>query len=248
MARRPLRLCARPGCGKRTRESYCDQHRRAHNWEDDRQRGTRQERGYDKHWLKLRKAFLSENPLCVLCREDGKRTPAQEVDHVIPFKDRHDPKRLDWENLQAVCRRCHRVKTSRQKATRVVVYGPPAAGKTTYVERHAADGSIVWDYDQVLSTIVVGEQQQLPTDLIEPLLAMLDALVQSVRRSGCDREVWIIVTNPSRANHLAEQIDGTLHRCDPGLDECVRRCQDDPARAGRGDELAVRTWYERWTD
>lgn len=31
-------------------------------------------------------AYLSENPLCKMCEEEGRATPAKEVDHITPHK------------------------------------------------------------------------------------------------------------------------------------------------------------------
>ena len=65
-------------------------------------------RGYDRTWQKLRLMVLRANPVC----KCGKA--AQDVDHIQPIRLRPDL-RLTVENLQALCRACHRKK--HQEAT-----------------------------------------------------------------------------------------------------------------------------------
>lgn len=71
---------------------------------------SRQERGYDNDWTQLRRWHLKHHPYCVDC---GSITRL-EVDHVVPFKGREDPLRLDPTNLATRCRPCHEVKTAKQ--------------------------------------------------------------------------------------------------------------------------------------
>lgn len=67
-------------------------------------------RGYDRMWQKLRAAFLLENPLCVKCREKDVFETAVDVDHIVPHRG-DDTLRLDWDNLQSLCKSCHGSKT-----------------------------------------------------------------------------------------------------------------------------------------
>ena len=57
-------------------------------------------------WRAERKRFLAANPLCVMCMEAKKLTPARIVDHRIPHRG---DLRLFWDqgNWQAVCKPCH---------------------------------------------------------------------------------------------------------------------------------------------
>jgi len=60
----------------------------------------------NRRWIRERKLFLQDHPLCRMCMDHGKVTPATVVDHVIPH--RGDDDRF-WEksNWQALCKHCH---------------------------------------------------------------------------------------------------------------------------------------------
>lgn len=67
---------------------------------------------HTKRWLRLRKAVLTERPLCERCRERGELTAATEVHHRVPVETalrRCEKEELMFNpgNLMAVCRRCH---------------------------------------------------------------------------------------------------------------------------------------------
>lgn len=59
-------------------------------------------RGYDHTWGELSSAYLAEHPVCQICGQ----TTAALVHHVRPVRQCPEL-RLDWSNLQGVCRRCH---------------------------------------------------------------------------------------------------------------------------------------------
>jgi len=75
---------------------------------------SRHERGYDNDWVKLRNNHIAKNPLCAHHLKRRQVVEAKDVDHIIPFKSLDDPLRLDPDNLESLCRKCHRIKTARQ--------------------------------------------------------------------------------------------------------------------------------------
>ena len=111
MPNAPLRPCAEAGCPALVVRGRCPVHTQV----QEQRRGSRISRGYDKHWLKLRAWFMQqpEHQLCVVCTRQGRVTRTAEVDHIVPFRGVHDPKRLDPNNLQPLCIVHHREKTSR---------------------------------------------------------------------------------------------------------------------------------------
>ena len=68
---------------------------------------TRKSKLYGHRWRKIRAQFLAENPLCVMCQEQGHITAATELDHIIRHKG--DPVLFyDVSNLQGLCADHHR--------------------------------------------------------------------------------------------------------------------------------------------
>lgn len=112
MASKSLRFCNYPGCNELARGSYCEKHqvmmdekRAAEKQRYDKTRKRTAERGYDQAWERCRKAYLSRNPLCEVCKKEGRITPAVLVHHVKPLSE-HGA-RLDPANLMATCQPCH---------------------------------------------------------------------------------------------------------------------------------------------
>ena len=108
LPRFPDHPCAHPGCPRLVPrgKKYCDEHATQHP-EEIRPAAAR---GYGARWNKARKRFLEKNPLCAECLKAGRYVKATDVDHIVPH--RGDPK-LFWDegNWQALCHRCHSVKT-----------------------------------------------------------------------------------------------------------------------------------------
>jgi 5-methylcytosine-specific restriction protein A len=117
MPSRPNRPCNVSGCLNLTTARYCDTHAADRDVvrSYDRFRGTAASRGYDADWTKVRlHALERDRYLCLHCLSKDLVTLAVDVDHIIPISV--DPRRrLDLENLQSLCRPCHRKKTATER-------------------------------------------------------------------------------------------------------------------------------------
>jgi 5-methylcytosine-specific restriction enzyme A len=61
---------------------------------------------YDtKRWQNLRAHQLQTHPLCAMCTEQGRTTPATIADHIEPH--RNDINKFWLGKLQSLCRDCH---------------------------------------------------------------------------------------------------------------------------------------------
>lgn len=74
----------------------------------NRQRDSKYTRFYhSSDWQRLRAAKLSEcGYLCEECKAHGVTTIAEDVHHIVPIREDWD-RRLDIDNLMAVCVSCH---------------------------------------------------------------------------------------------------------------------------------------------
>lgn len=64
-------------------------------------------------WRKLRAVKLAREPMCEECARQGRVTPAQMVDHIIPINKGGAP--LDVDNLQSLCNACHARKSAKDR-------------------------------------------------------------------------------------------------------------------------------------
>ena len=112
------RPCTHPGCGVLVFDSgnraRCPKHPAATF--SDQTRGSRQGRGYGALWEHLRKIVLRRDKgLCQVCKREGRVSVAKQVDHILN-KARGGTDNFD--NLQAICVKCHGIKTAKEGGVR----------------------------------------------------------------------------------------------------------------------------------
>jgi 5-methylcytosine-specific restriction protein A len=83
-----------------------------HKAQIERGRGSAAARGYDARWRAFRADYLRDHPLCIN-NHDGRIVPATVVDHIITLR-LAPHRKYEKANLQALCKRCHDVKTVRR--------------------------------------------------------------------------------------------------------------------------------------
>lgn len=67
-----------------------------------------------KAWQRLRLYQLSVEPLCEHCSLSGCTEPATVADHIVSLTLNYD-RRLDPDNLQSLCDRCHNIKSRQEQ-------------------------------------------------------------------------------------------------------------------------------------
>lgn len=125
-----------------------------------------------------------------------------------------------------------------------VVMGPPASGKSTFVETNAPPGVPRFDFDKIASTIA-GEdiKHDSPPAVMDTVLAMRRGLMGWLLDPETSvEELWLINARPSdnTITSLAS-VGAEFHILDPGEAECIARAE----REGRPDGTAerIRQWY-----
>jgi 5-methylcytosine-specific restriction enzyme A len=75
------------------------------------------------NWHQIRRVVLAEEPWCRWCG-----APSNQVDHIIAGDDHRRA------NLQALCERCHAIKSAREGNAAAIARGRPTSKRTP--ERH----------------------------------------------------------------------------------------------------------------
>lgn len=122
-----------------------------------------------------------------------------------------------------------------------VVYGPPCSGKTTYVRNQAKPGDLILDYDEFYAALSGMPAHTWPERDLRPfVMAAMNSALKEWRRRGT-AACWLIRTAPSES----DVVDATLVRCDPGIEVCLARAQEQ----GRPQAtLGIVSWYETHGD
>lgn len=105
MPYKPKRPCSHPGCPNLTDGRFCEEHQRQENQRYEKyDRDPVVRRRYGRAWKRIRDKYIAAHPLCEMCKQQGKITPAGEVHHIIPLSrgGTHDR-----SNLMALCKSCH---------------------------------------------------------------------------------------------------------------------------------------------
>lgn len=140
-----------------------------------------------------------------------------------------------------------------------VVCGPPAAGKTTYVRKHAEPGDLIVDWDDLLA-VLSGAPVYVRHDHLRLYANVARKAVERVllKRHRAERSAavavhgdvpnaWIIRSAPSRAERDEYRItmDANIVILETPERVCIDRIHADPRRADiKADQIdAVRQWW-----
>ena len=195
-------------------------------------------------WLHTRDAVLTRDlDTCVRCGLSGYL-----VDHIIPSEDDWDD-RLNTDNLETLCQRCHNLKTRRewlkkhkgvQRAMKIhIVIGYPASGKSTYVARHLTSHDLVYDYDLLTSSLDGSMLNVLRTndkeandrtihqhniDVNDYVQLFYELILRKLKSEKTFNNVWLIMTKPDdRLITLLATYDVDWLMLDTSKEECIDR-------------------------
>lgn len=223
---------------------------------------TTTERGYGWQWQKIRLVILAQEPLCRFCKEAGRITMAEEVDHIDG-----DSFNNDQENLRPLCRPCHLKRTAKDQAfgrhqwrpewlkpstiPLTIVCGAPASGKSTYVEQHACPDDLVIDLDVIAAglsgqslhgwdrakwlTPAIRARNEMLGDIMRPTTRWPRAWLIASEAKAENRQWWADTMRPERIIVMETQ---------PA--ECMARVRADRARPRESTFEAIGKWWSAY--
>lgn len=259
MAKRPPKLNQRKRAGKAQS-----------NWSQP-YRKSAAERGYGNEWRKLRDRIMKRDKrLCQRCLVFGLTVIANEVDHIVPKANGGTD---DPDNLQSLCKLCHRLKTAREGGLWfqkgygslrypsglpkplcpvVLVAGPPGSGKSTYVANNRASGERVICFDTIAAKIINGGGNRVERDLtkaeIKTVLSIRNDALASLSYQAESLRAWVILSEPEQDKRIwwKSLLNATVIVMATPPDECRRRCLNDARNGDKraaGSIAAISKWW-----
>lgn len=201
------------------------------------------ERIRGRRGVEMRKRRLAREPLCRMCKAEGKIKQADVVDHITPLAAGGED--MD-ENCQSLCHDHHDAKTATEEnqnqfgATHPewlkpsaipieIICGPPASGKSTYARQRAQPGDVIIDLDDISKAIDPNFEgwSGRSSDLLNASLRKRNNMLGELSRAGAGR-AWFIVGAPTKGERdwWKEKLGGTITLLNPGYAECIRRSRE----------------------
>lgn len=122
-----------------------------------------------------------------------------------------------------------------------LVYGPPCAGKTTWVQSVANDDDLIVDIDRIWECLCTSDRYHKPNRIKSNVFGVRDILLDQVKiRKGMWRNAYIIGTYPLRTDR--DRICSLLRAREVFIFEnketCLSRCQTEEWKT------YVEDWFE----
>ena len=161
---------------------------------------------------------------------------------------------LNPDNVEFVHHRCHNYihnKLGYSVREIFLVYGPPLAGKTTWVKDIMSEGDLIIDMDNIWQCVSGCDRYIKPNRLKSIVFRIRDSLLDSVRyRFGKWNNAYIIGGYPlsSERERLCNELGAREVFIDISKEECLQRletCEDGRNKAEwKG---YIEEWFERYT-
>lgn len=133
-----------------------------------------------------------------------------------------------------------------------LVYGPPLAGKKTYVIENMSEGDIVVDIDALYEAISYQPKYIKPDKLLTNVIDVQRLLLDHIKtRQGKWRSAWIVggYADKYRREMTIKDTGATPIFIDTSKDECLMRLgmiKDNRSKSKKEWETYINRWFERY--
>lgn len=154
---------------------------------------------------------------------------------------------LNPENVELIHFSCHnriheRFEGWKQRV--YLVYGPPCAGKTTWVRSVARPDDLLLDIDLIWEAVCTSDRLHKPNRLKANVFGIRDAIIDQIRtRTGRWRTAYVIGTYPLRSDR--DRLTGLLEAEEIFIDATEEECLDRaPNEEWKG---FIREWFDSFS-
>lgn len=212
-------------------------------------------------WISFRLTLIAERGN--KCEKCG-RIIARSIDIIGHHKIELTPENvsdysisLNPDNVMLVCFGCHNVIHNRfgmaPSRSVYIVYGPPLAGKKSFVWQQMTRGDIVVDMDRLYHALTMLPVYDKPDNLLFVVKGVYSQLLDNIKtRYGKWSNAWVVggYADKRSREKLADDLGAELVFCNVSQDECLRRLyMDDDIRFRRAEwEGYIQKWFDTYRE
>lgn len=160
---------------------------------------------------------------------------------------------LNLDNLMLVCNLCHNKIHNRfgsKTKHRYLIYGPPLAGKSTYVKESANKNDLVISMDDIRFAITGGLMYENSNNTLDDVFAVRDLLLDRVKVKATNaHDIYVIGGYPYRGER--EELCRTLKLepiyIDVSREECLARLEACSDRDKMLWTKYINDWFDRYS-
>lgn len=213
-----------------------------------------------ENWQNFRAVIIAERgPVCETCSKVIIDPKECEIDHypieLTPENVTDASISLNPDNVKIRCHKCHDKRHNRfgnqAKKAAFIVYGPPLAGKKTFVRQQMSRGDLVVDMDLLYAAVSMLQSYDKPDNLLINVLGVHNQLVDNVKtRLGRWGNAWVIggYADRYKREKLADDLGAELVFCNASKEMCLARLAMDAERRCRQDEWTgyINKWFDEY--
>ena len=134
-----------------------------------------------------------------------------------------------------------------------IVYGPPLAGKSTFVRENMGPDDLVFDMDAVQNALCYGADHAGKPHTLGAAIALRNAFIAYLnnKRQDARGDAWVIISSAS-PEYFARRFFGArieVTRLLPPLDVCLKRLELDDTRPDKSFwRQALREWSDEYAE
>lgn len=132
-----------------------------------------------------------------------------------------------------------------------IICGPPGSGKTTHVMQRMRVGDLVIDLDRIWKAISFQPTYEKPEGLLPYVLAVREALYETILTGIDEGHVWIITGGASRIEreHLRQRFNNAeivIIKTEP--QQCACNIAGDECRSDKVEEYRdpIQQWWSEY--
>ena len=159
---------------------------------------------------------------------------------------------LNPENIMIVSHKTHNIlhdKLGYSRREVYLVYGPPRAGKTTWVRENMTEGDLVVDMDSVWECVSGCDRYVKPKRLNAVAFKVRDVLIDAVKyRLGRWHNAYVIGGYPlsSERERLCRELGAREVFIDATMEECIQRAEGMEGESAEDWKKFIAEWFERY--